>query len=334
MDAMRPAAWRLFVELADAGSITRVAQARNTAQPHISRQLGELEQLCGGRLFSRHGRGIALTELGVWVLPRVRAWLAETDQLESDIRTGAGVPIGEVRVAMLPSAIQPLATTVIRRLRESYPLVRLSVREGQGSQIDDWLDAGRVDLGIGYRYENDVREDDHVLARVDTYLVGPSGDVLTRRTAVRFAKLENLPLVLPCRPSAWRDTLDAVSRNLGFALNVVMEADSLALQCEMAASGAAYTVLGPFAIADALRAGRVQAAHITDPGLTRVVTLRSQRRGAISLAQRVVADLIRESARDLADLAKGIRAGQKPPKAPTPRSGTRRPTGLHAGRSP
>jgi DNA-binding transcriptional LysR family regulator len=331
---MRPAAWRLFAELADAGSITRVAQARNAAQSHISRQLGELEHLCGARLFSRHGRGIALSELGAWVLPRVHAWLAETDQLESDIRTGSGVPIGEVRVAMLPSAIQPLATSVIARVRDRYPLVRLSVREGQGSQIDDWLDAGRIDLGIGYRYENDVREGDHVLARVDTYLVGPPGDALTRRPAVRFSKLQRLPLVLPCRPSAWRDTLDAVSHKLGFSLNVVMEADSLALQCEMAASGAGYTILGPFAIADALRAGRVQAAHITDPGLPRVVTLRGQQRSAISLAQRVVADLIREAARDMAGLAKDIRAGQKPAKTAARRNSAGGVTGRRAGRSP
>ena len=39
-----------------------------------------------------------------WLLPRIRAWLADTDQLESDIRTGAGVPTGEVRLAVLPSA--------------------------------------------------------------------------------------------------------------------------------------------------------------------------------------------------------------------------------------
>src|SRR5262245_56265067 len=113
MDTMRPAAWRLFIELADAGSITKVALARNAAQPHISRQLGELEQMCGGRLFSRHGRGIALTELGHWVLPRVRAWLAQTEQLENDIRNGAGVPIGEVRMALMPSVLSPLATQLV-----------------------------------------------------------------------------------------------------------------------------------------------------------------------------------------------------------------------------
>ena len=327
MESMRPAAWRLFVELADAGSITKVAAARNAAQPHISRQLGELEQLCGGRLFVRHGRGIALTDLGFWVMPRVRAWLAQTDQLENDIRTGSGVPLGEVRVAIMPSAMRPLATLLVARVRERYPLVRLSVREGQGGQLDDWLDAGRVDIAVGYRYEKELRDIDEVLSRADTYLVGPLGDDLTRKATVRFAALENLPLILPCRPSAWRDTLDEISRKLGFTLNVVMEAESVYLQRELVIDGGGFTILGPFAIANPLKAGRLQAARITEPGLPRVVTLTTHKRVASSLAHRVVVDLMREAAREMAGSASleekpDTRRGREP--APARAAGGRR----------
>ena len=302
MDAMRPATWRLFVELADVGSITKVALARNAAQSHVSRQLGELEHLCGGRLFSRHGRGIALTEMGAWVLPRVRAWLAETDQLANDIRTGAGVPVGEVRMALMPSVLHPLATQLVARVRERYPLVRLAVREGQGGQLDDWLESGRVDIAVGYRYEKELREIDEVLARVDTYLVGPRGDALTGQGSVRFEALHGLALILPCRPSAWRDTLDEISRKLGFALNVVMEADSVFLQGELAGAGVGHTILGPFAIAETLRVGRLQAARITDPALPRVVTLSTHKRVANSLAHRAVTEMMREIAREMAML--------------------------------
>jgi DNA-binding transcriptional LysR family regulator len=324
MDAMRPAAWRLFAELADVGSITRVAVARNAAQSHVSRQLGELEHLCGGRLFSRHGRGIALTELGVWVLPRVRAWLAETDQLENDIRTGSGVPVGEVRMALMPSVLHPLATQLVARVRERYPLVRLAVREGQGGQLDDWLESGRVDITIGYRYEKEMRDIDEVLARVETYLVGPRGDPLTRHGSVRFEALRGLSLILPCRPSAWRDTLDEISRKLGFSLNVVMEADSVFLQGELASAGAGHTILGPFAIAETLRAGRLQAARISAPALPRVVTLSTHKRVANSLAHRVVTEMMREIARELAmlvgpDSGPSTKPAAKPARAATGR---------------
>ncbi|MGB8892718.1 MAG: LysR family transcriptional regulator, partial [Pseudolabrys sp.] len=78
-------AWKLFIDAAELGSLSKVALAYGTSQPHISRQISELEQECGGRLFQRTGRGVVLTELGQRVAPKVRAWMANTDQLANDV---------------------------------------------------------------------------------------------------------------------------------------------------------------------------------------------------------------------------------------------------------
>jgi len=112
------AAWKLFIDAAELGSLSKVALAYGTSQPHISRRIGELEQECGGRLFQRTGRGVVLTELGQRVAPKVRAWLTSTEQLVNDVRTSAGTPIGKVRIGSLPSTAHPLVTTLHRRLAE------------------------------------------------------------------------------------------------------------------------------------------------------------------------------------------------------------------------
>jgi LysR family nitrogen assimilation transcriptional regulator len=49
-----------------------------------------------------------LTELGQQIAPRVRSRLAETDQLVNDIKSNDQVPIGEVRIGILPSAAQQI----------------------------------------------------------------------------------------------------------------------------------------------------------------------------------------------------------------------------------
>ncbi|MFX8137427.1 LysR family transcriptional regulator, partial [Acinetobacter baumannii] len=85
------------------GSLSKVALAHGTTQPHISRQIAELEQAAGGRLFQRTGRGVVLTELGQRIAPKVRAWLAGTEQLANDIQSSAGKPIGTVRLGIIPS---------------------------------------------------------------------------------------------------------------------------------------------------------------------------------------------------------------------------------------
>ena len=128
------AAWKLFADAADLGSLSKVAVAYGTSQPHISRRIGELERECGGRLFQRTGRGVVLTELGQRIAPKVRAWMASTEQLANDVRTSAGTPIGKVRIGSLPSTAHPLVSTLYKQLKEQYPLVQLAVREGQGAR--------------------------------------------------------------------------------------------------------------------------------------------------------------------------------------------------------
>src|SRR4030095_8796940 len=91
---MHPAALKLFLEVADLGSFSKAALARRTVQSHISRQISELERECGARLFQRTGRGVVLTELGQRIAPRVRAWLADTDQLVADIKLSPPAPLG------------------------------------------------------------------------------------------------------------------------------------------------------------------------------------------------------------------------------------------------
>jgi LysR family transcriptional regulator, nitrogen assimilation regulatory protein len=48
-------AWKLFIDAAELGSLSKVAMVYGTSQPHISRQISELEHECGGRLFQRTG---------------------------------------------------------------------------------------------------------------------------------------------------------------------------------------------------------------------------------------------------------------------------------------
>src|SRR5918995_66692 len=144
-------AWKLFMDAAELGSLSKVALAYRTSQPHISRRIGELEKECGGRLLQRTGRGVVLTELGQRIAPKVRAWLASTEQLANDVRTSAGTPIGKVRIGSLPSTAHPLVSTLYKRTKERYPLIQLSVREGQGAQLETWLEDGSVDLAILYR---------------------------------------------------------------------------------------------------------------------------------------------------------------------------------------
>jgi LysR family transcriptional regulator, nitrogen assimilation regulatory protein len=294
---MEYAAWKLFIDAAELGSLSKVATAYGTSQPHISRQISLLEQECGGRLFQRTGRGVVLTELGQRIAPKVRSWMASTDQLVNEVRSSAGTPIGKVRIGSLPSTAHPLVSTVYRRLREQYPLIELSVREGQGSQLETWLEEGSVDLAIVYRTSETPKSGDTYLVETSTYLVSATGDPLTSQRTVPFAALHNLPLVLFCRPSSWRNYLEEISAAHDVKLNVVLEADSLSLQTHIASEGGIYALLGPYAIVAAAKQYRVQSSKLVKPVVTRHIALAISRHGELTLACRTVMQIMREVAK-------------------------------------
>jgi LysR family transcriptional regulator, nitrogen assimilation regulatory protein len=291
------AAWKLFVDAAELGSLSKVAVAYGTSQPHISRQISELEKACGGRLFQRTGRGVVLTELGQRIAPNVRAWMASTEQLANDVRTSAGTPIGKVRIGSLPSTAHPLVSTLYKQLNARYPLIQLAVREGQGSQLETWLEDGSVDLAILYRTSPAPKNGDTYLVDTSTYLVSAGGDPLTTRPTVPFSALNNLPLVQFCRPSSWRNYLEDISAERGISLNVVLEADSISLQTQIVSEGGIYALLGPYAVDASSRQRRLQSSKLVAPVVTRHIALAMSRHGNLTLACRTVMQVTREIAK-------------------------------------
>ncbi len=279
--------WKLFLEVAEQGRLSKVALTRGVSQPHLSRLIAELEQQSGGRLFARTGRGLTLTELGLRVAPKIRVWMSTTEALEQDIRAVAHQPMGRVKLGIIPSMAHPFVSNLCLQMRKQFPLVQLSVREGQGAQLEHWLGSGELDLAILLR-DTPSNKDALTLGTTDTYFVSSAKDPLTKDGQIAFRSLHDLPLVSFCRPSTWRDSLEQRARKLGIRLNVVFEADSFAVQLGIAQRGGAYALLGFSAIQTALEHGRVRAAKLTRPSIARPLTLAHAPTGSITPAIRTV----------------------------------------------
>jgi len=312
---------RLFLEVAEAGSLNKVAARRQTVQSHISRQVSDFEAECGGRLFRRTGRGVVLTEFGERAVARLRPWLQETERLSEELRSESGQLLGEVRLGIIPSAAHPLMTRLFERLQAEHPGIRLSIAEAQGAELDAMLDSGAVDLAILFRFHRPSARDERLLCVAHTFLVSAPGDELTREPTLNFSRLAGLRLVLPRRPSHWRNALDETARSLGFKLEPVAEADSLTVQKELVASTPRlYSILGPFSVAAELQSGRLQASRLVRPDLCRHVTLALPKQGKLSPACRVVAEtvqqLVESWGQQLAEPARGEGEGRARGKRP------------------
>jgi len=286
---------RLFLEVAEASSLSKVAARRQTAHSYISRQIIEFETECGGRLFRRTGRGVALTEFGARVAARLRVWLHDTEQLMEQVHAESGKLLGEVRLGIVPSAAHPLITRLFERLQVQHPGIQLNIAEAQGAELDTMLDTGTVDMAILFRYPRQSGHQEKLLGIAPTYVVSAPNDVLTREPTLNFSELAGLRLVLPRRPSHWRHTLDETAYSLGFRLAPVVEADSLTVQKQLVAhTPGLYSILGPYAVAAEVQKGQLQASKLVNPDLCRHLTLAVPTQGKLSPSCRVVAEIVEQ----------------------------------------
>lgn len=279
--------WKLFVKLAELGSLSRTSTTLDVPQSMVSRHLAQLEQDCGARLFRRTGRGVVLTEFGEQIFPRITAMIAQAEVLADDIHTSGGVPSGEVRVGLLPSTVPLLASQLFASVRERYPKIRLHLMEGTNTQLQELVQDGRLDMALLAREDEPANGDEPVLARVSLKLVGRRDAPLLRQETVAFARLHGEPLVLPSPPHPIRSRLEQLARAQRIELNMAVEADSIWLQHAIAAAGGGYAVTTGLAGNGAVDE-QLAAAQIVEPEMWRVLVLSTTLRRPHTLATREV----------------------------------------------
>ena len=274
--------------MAEAGSLSKAATALVMPQSMVSRAIAHLERHCGERLFERTGRGVTLTDFGARLLPQVAQLASDAETLSEDIRSARGQVMGEVRVGLLPTAVGRYCGPLISQVCARLPGVRMHFVEGASAQLEEQLRDGRLDMAVVLRESSDDVGDARILARVALHLVGRHNDETVMQAEVPLSRLSGMPLVVPSRPHLLRARLDRLADENGLRLNVVTEADSVALQSEVAAAGCGYAIMSIAGVADA----RLASTPIVQPRLERFVVLAVSPRRPYTRATREVHSLI------------------------------------------
>src|SRR5450755_2247702 len=95
------AQWRLFLAVADEGSLGRAAVRLGTDQPALSRAVRRLELVVGTALFIRSPSGMTLTAAGARLVEQVRTLVAAADTLDGTADIVARDAAGVLRVGAL-----------------------------------------------------------------------------------------------------------------------------------------------------------------------------------------------------------------------------------------
>lgn len=137
-----------FLAVTREGNISAAAQSLNLSQPSLSRQLKDLEDELGARLFIRGNRRIELTEEGLILRKRAGEIMQLVELTESEISEVKNNISGTLSIGAGESLSMHRITGVFRRLKENYPDIRLNVVSGDTEDLQDRLDRGLLDFAL------------------------------------------------------------------------------------------------------------------------------------------------------------------------------------------
>ncbi|TCL32742.1 DNA-binding transcriptional LysR family regulator [Anaerospora hongkongensis] len=148
-----------FLTVAQEGSITTAAQRLNIAQPPLSRQMKQLEESLGTRLFVRGNRKIQLTEAGCLLQSRAEQLLKLLDNTEKEIKAIETGTHGILSIGTASSSGITILPAVARIFHTQYPNINFELWEGESVRIIELLNGGLIEIGlVRFSFDTDTYE--------------------------------------------------------------------------------------------------------------------------------------------------------------------------------
>ena len=189
---------RYVVEIVRHGNhLSAAADALNTSQPGVSRQIQLLELELGFEIFIRtRNRIIGLTEPGEVVFAiaqRIATDVAALKRLKSDMNSGNS---GVFTIGTTHFQARYTLPPVVEKFVKNYPDVRLVLRQGDPEEICQLVEAGDVDLAIGTetvrQFPNLVKLD---CSEIHRAIVAPLGHPLLSVPELTLAEIAKYPII-------------------------------------------------------------------------------------------------------------------------------------------
>ncbi len=187
---------RYFLETAREGNMTRAAERLFISQPTMSKQLKELENELGAKLFIRSNYSIRLTEAGMLLRDRAEDILSLVDKTEAEFKSLEETNSGDIFVGAPESEAMSLFAEAVYSLQKNYPKIRCNIYSGNLSDVCERLDKGLLDFAIVMSYVDLSKYNYLELPMKDTWgILMRKDDPLSGKNAFDVSDLDKLPLI-------------------------------------------------------------------------------------------------------------------------------------------
>ncbi len=238
---------KLFLALAETGSVSAAARAMHVTQPTASMQLREVTLAVGLPLYELISRRVHLTEAGEELARTVRRMTQEWDLFEQGIDAMKGLTRGRLRVAVVSTA-KYFVPRLIGTFCGKHPGIDVSLevlnRDGVVKRLRDNMD----DLYIMSMPPTDMDLNDEVFMKNPLVVIAASGNAVTKQTDVKLADIARQNFILREKGSGTRMAVEKYFRKKKFNPNVRLELGSNEAIKEAVAGGLGFGVISNHAL--------------------------------------------------------------------------------------
>ncbi len=187
---------RYFLKIAQEENITKAAGLLHISQPTLSRQIKELEDELGKKLFIRSNYSIKLTEEGVLLRKRAEDILEMVDKTTAEFKCLDEISGGDIHIGCAESQGIHHFVHCAFKLRKKYPNIRFHFYSSGTDGVSERLSKGLIDFAIIVQ-EVDLAKYNYLkIPFKDSWgLIMRKDSPLSKKTVIQLEDLLNIPLI-------------------------------------------------------------------------------------------------------------------------------------------
>lgn len=193
---------KYFLVVAREENITKAASLLHMTQPTLSRQLMQLEDELGIKLFQRSKHSIILTEEGLRLKRRAQEIVALAEKTKLEFSHKEEELAGEIAIGCGETQNMSFLSENIYRFRKRNPLVSFQIHSATADEVKERIEQGLLDVGLLTEPVDISRYDFLRMEKKERWGVLVSkGSPLFEKEHVSVCDLTEVPLLLPGRQS-------------------------------------------------------------------------------------------------------------------------------------
>ncbi|MCH4248005.1 MAG: LysR family transcriptional regulator [Acinetobacter populi] len=241
---MKIATFSAFIKVMETGSISIAAEKLYLTQPAVTKRIHSLENYLGIKLFESVGRGIQPTQAAYHILPRIKQWLSELEDIQRDISQSQDRIQGKLKIGTSHHIGLHHLPKYLKSFAQDYPQVELEVQFIDSEQAHQLVLAGEIELAfLTLPPQSDIRLHYQPLWQDPlTFVVAPFHP-LAQQQELTLNDLINYPSLLPSAHTYTSQITLAEFEKRGLKLQASMSTNPLESIRMLVSIGLGWSVL-------------------------------------------------------------------------------------------